>query len=149
MPGRFTRGRFLGAGLMAAVALPRRAAAAEPTAAEKANLALVTGFCASFAGRDMSKITAFLADNCVYRVTETTPPVTGKAAIERIRTYVERSTKIEFKILESWVKGSVVVNERVDSFVSPQRTNAYHLTGVFFVKDGRIAEWTDYVIATG
>ncbi|HXP83606.1 MAG TPA: limonene-1,2-epoxide hydrolase family protein [Bryobacteraceae bacterium] len=146
MPGRFTRGRFLGAGLAAALGLSRRADAAEPTAAEKANLALVTDFCASFAGRDMSKIAAFMADDCVYRVTETTPPVRGKDAIERIRTYVERSTKIEFKILESWVKGSVVVNERIDGFVSPQRTNAYHLTGVFFVKDGKIAEWTDYGI---
>jgi limonene-1,2-epoxide hydrolase len=145
--GRFTRGRFLGAGLGAALGLSQRAAAAEPTPSERANLALVTDFCASFTSRDMSKITAYLADNCVYRVTETTAPVSGKDAIERIRTYVERSTKIEFKILESWVKGSVVVNERIDSFVSPQRTNAYHLTGVFFVKDGKIAEWTDYVIS--
>jgi limonene-1,2-epoxide hydrolase len=141
-----TRARFLAAGLSAAVILPRRAGAAEPTAAEKANIELVTDFCHSFASRDMTKISSFLSDDCVYRVTETAPPVKGKDAIERIRTYVERSTKIEFQILESWVKGSVVVNERIDSFESPQRNNQFHLTGVFFVKAGKIAEWTDYTI---
>jgi len=143
-----TRANFLTVGGLAAAALtlPIRTAAAEPSPAEKANLDLVTAFCASFAGRDMSRISSFLSDACVYRVTEATPPVTGPAALARIRTYVERSTKIEFKILESWVKGPIVVNERVDSFVAPDRTNSYHLTGVFFVKDGKIAEWTDYVI---
>jgi limonene-1,2-epoxide hydrolase len=146
MPDRFTRGRFLGAGLAAALGLPRGGAAAEPTAEEKANLNLVTDFCASFASREMSKIASFLANDCVYRITETAPPARGKDAVERIRTYVERSTKIEFKILESWVKGSVVVNERIDSFESPQRNNSYHLTGVFFVKDGKFAEWSDYGI---
>lgn len=133
-------------GLAAIAGVPRRAEAAEPTAAEKANLALVTDFCASFAGRDMTKIASFLGDNCVYRVTETAPPLAGKDAIERIRTYVERSTKIEFKILDSWVKGSVVVNERIDSFEPAPRNSPFHLTGVFFVKDGKIAEWTDYSI---
>ena len=146
MKPRLTRGGFLTAGLAGFAALPRPAHAAEPTPAEKANLALVTDFCAAFAGRDMARIASFLAGDCVYRVTESTPPLTGKDAIERIRAYVERSTQIEFKILESWVKGSIVVNERIDSFVSPQRTNSYHLTGVFFVKDGKIAEWTDYNI---
>jgi limonene-1,2-epoxide hydrolase len=144
MAKEISRGGFLAAGLAGALALPRRAAAAAPTAEEKANLALVTAFCASFAGRDMTKIASFLADNCVYRVTETTPPLSGKDAIERIRTYVDRSTKIEFKILESWAKGSIVVNERIDSFEPAPPRSPYHLTGVFFVKGGKIAEWTDY-----
>src|SRR5579862_673430 len=121
------RRTFLTGGLAAALARP--AGAAEPTPAEKANLALVIAFCASFAERDMTRIASFLADACVYRVTETAPPLTGRDALERIRNYVERSGKIEFKILDSWAKGSVVVNERIDTFISPERTNAFHLTG--------------------
>jgi limonene-1,2-epoxide hydrolase len=144
MSKEISRASFVATGLAAALTLPRCAAAAEPTPEEKANLALVTAFCTSFADRDMTKIASFLTDNCVYRVTETAPALTGKDAIERIRTYVDRATKIEFKILESWAKGSIVVNERIDSFVAPDRTNAFHLTGVFFVKGGKIAEWTDY-----
>src|SRR5690348_1315695 len=106
--------------LIAVFALvPLAAQAAEPTAAEKANLDLVTRFCESFAARDMQKISAFLSPDLVYRITDTAPAAKGAEAIARIRSYVERSTSIEFKILDSWVRGSVVVNERVDSFVRP------------------------------
>jgi limonene-1,2-epoxide hydrolase len=142
-----TRGRFLSGGLAAGLlGFSAVGQAADLTVTEKANLALVTAFCESFSGRDMTKIASFLAADCVYRITETSPPLTGPAAVERIRTYVERADKIEFKILESWARGLIVVNERVDTFISPARTNALHLTGVFFVRDGKIAEWADYII---
>lgn len=119
---------------------------AEPTAAEKANLDLVTKFCESFATRDMTKISAFLSPDVVYRLTDTAPAVKGPEAIARIRSYVERSTVIDFKILDSWVRGSVVVNERIDAFTRADGNVAYHLTGVFVVKDGKIVEWADYSI---
>src|SRR5581483_8039557 len=99
---------LLGAGITAQ--------AAEPSAVDKANLDVVTRFCESFATRDMAKITAFLAPDVVYRLTDNVPAVKGEEAIARIRNYVERSSMIEFKILDSWARGSVVVNERVDSF---------------------------------
>ncbi len=132
---------------MAGVALaPLAAQAAEPTAAEKANLDLVTRFCESFAARDMAKISAFLSPDIVYRITETAPAVKGSEAIARIRAYVERSSAIEFRILDSWARGAVVVNERVDAFTRAEGNVAYHLTGVFVVKDGKIVEWSDYSI---
>lgn len=143
----FTRGRFLLGGLTAGLlGFSGSAQAAGMTDSDKANLALVTAYCESFTSRDMTKISSFMAPNCVYRITETSPPLTGPAALERIRNYVEPATSIEFKIFESWARGPVVVNERIDTFVTPQRTNAYHLTGFFYVKDGKIAEWTDYII---
>src|SRR5262245_11948613 len=122
-----TRSRFLMTG--AAFALP--VIAAEPTAAEKENLALVADFCAAFATRDMQKIASYLAPNCSYRVTETAMPAVGAAAVERIKSYVERSSKIEFKILDSWARGPMVINERIDSFTRPDASPAYHLVGVF------------------
>jgi|SRR5579872_2951204 len=137
-----TRSQFLMAG--AALAMP--AVAAERTATEEANLALVTQFCAAFAKRDMTQIASYLAPNCSYRITETAMPALGSAAVERIRSYVERSSKIEFKILDSWVRGPMVVNERIDSFTRADSSPAYHLVGVFFLTDGKIAEWTDYGI---
>lgn len=126
--------------------VPLAAQAAEPTAAEKANLDLVTRFCESFATRDMEKISAFFSQDLVYRITDTAPAVKGAEAFDRIRAYVARSTSIEFKVLDSWVRGSVVVNERVDTFIRPEGKVAYHLTGVFLVKDGKIVEWADYGI---
>ena len=137
-----TRSQFLMTG--AAFAVP--AMAAEKTAAEEANLALVSDFCAAFATRDMAKIASYLAPNCSYRVTETAVPAVGPAAVERIKSYVERSSKIEFKILDSWARGPMVINERIDSFIRSDGQPAYHLVGVFFIKDGKVAEWNDYGI---
>lgn len=146
-----TRSRFLklaslGPSLAAGMGLLRRADAAERTATETVNLGLVTDFCGSFASRDMTKIASFLTDDCAYRIMETAPPARGKDAIERIRSYVERSTGIELKILQSSVMGPVVINERIDSFEPAPPNSPYHLTGVFFVRGGKIAEWTDYLI---
>jgi limonene-1,2-epoxide hydrolase len=141
-----TRSQFLLTG--AAIAIPSMSAqpTGEPTAAENANLALVADFCAAFASRDMTKITSYLAPNCAYRITETAVPAVGAAAVERIRSYVERSSKIEFKILDHWARGPMVINERVDSFTRPDASPAFHLVGVFLIKDGKIAEWTDHGI---
>jgi len=137
-----TRSQFLLTG--AAFAVP--AIAAGRTAAEETNIALVTDFCAAFATRDLTRIASYLAPNCSYRITETSAPALGAAAVERIRSYVERSSTIEFKILDSWARGPMVVNERIDSFKRADASPAYHLVGVFFIKDGKIAEWTDYGI---
>lgn len=140
------RKSLLGTLLGAVAFLPLTLQAAEPTAAEKANLELVTRFCESFATRDMAKITSFLSPDLVYRLTDSVPAVKGQEAVARIRAYVDRSTSIEFKILDSWVRGPVVVNERVDSFTRADGNVAYHLTGVFLVKDGKVVEWSDYSI---
>jgi limonene-1,2-epoxide hydrolase len=141
-----TRKSFLCALLGAFAFVPLAAKAAEPTVTEKANLDLVTRFCESFSTRDMAKITAFFSPDVVYRITDTVPAVKGAEAIARIRAYVERSKSIEFKILDSWVRGSVVVNERIDAFTRAEGNVAYHLTGVFLVKEGKIIEWADYSI---
>jgi limonene-1,2-epoxide hydrolase len=131
---------------MTGVAFGIPAMAAERTAAEQANVALVAAFCGAFAGRDMTKITSYLAPNCSYRITETAVPAVGAAAVERINSYVERSSRIEFKILDSWARGPLVINERIDSFTRSDVSPEYHLVGVFLIKDGKIAEWTDYGI---
>jgi limonene-1,2-epoxide hydrolase len=136
------RSHFLMAGAALAIPLP----AAEPTAAEQANLKLVADFCAAFATRDMSKISAYMAADCSYRVTETAMPAVGPAALDRIKNYVERSSQIEFQVLDSWARGPMVVNERIDRFVRADASPAYHLVGVFFIKAGKIAECTDYGI---
>jgi limonene-1,2-epoxide hydrolase len=139
--------KFLLRTLIAAIALvPVALQSAEPTATEKANLDLVTRFCQSFATRDMAKISSFLSPDIVYRLTDTVPAVKGPEAIARIKAYVDRSTAIDFKILASWARGTVVVNERIDSFTRADGNVAYHLTGVFLVKDGKIVEWADYSI---
>ena len=65
------RREFLGAAAMSAMtiaAFPAALRAAEWTAQEKANVQIVTDFCAAWSTRDIAKPLAHLADDCVYRM---------------------------------------------------------------------------------
>ncbi len=151
MPEILSTGRrgFLAGALVAAAigAVPEPAAAL--TEAEDANVRLVREFCASWSTRDLQQILPRLADDCVYRMTETTPPATGHAGVtERLGSWMQSSDRIEFSILDVWASGPIVVTHRIDRFVSTTRPLTWEGVGVFFVTNGRIKEWFDYTIRT-
>jgi limonene-1,2-epoxide hydrolase len=142
------RRAFVGAalvgGFMPALAL---GAAADQTEAERANVRLVTGFCAAWSTRDLDRIVPYLADDSVYRMSETAPPAIGHAGVrERLGSWMETSQQIEFRILDTYAKGPMVITHRIDRFVSTTRPLTWEGVGVFFVKDGKIKEWSDYTI---
>jgi limonene-1,2-epoxide hydrolase len=142
------RGFLRAAGLVAAglIGSAGAASAAEWSDAEKANVKIVTDFCAAWATRDMSRVFPFLADDCVYRMSETTPAVNGHEGINtRLKSSVESSQQVEFRVLDTFAAGPIVINHRIDRFVSP-RPLTWEGVGVFFVKDGKIKEWSDYTI---
>lgn len=147
---RLDRRSFVGAASvvgMAAFGSTVPLAAAEMTASEKANVDLVTAFCASWSTRDMTKITPYLATDAVYRMSETTPPVVGPDGVrERLESWLETSQQIEFRILETFAKGPMVITHRIDRFISTSRPLTWEGVGVFFVKDGKIKEWSDYTM---
>ena len=144
---RTVLGAAAGLGALMTLGAASGAQAAELTDAEKANVKLVGDFCAAWATRDFAKILPFLADDSSYRMSETTPAVTGHAGVrERLGSWIESSQQIEFKILDTYAKGPMVVNHRVDRFVSTTRPLTWEGVGVFFVKDGKIKEWFDYTI---
>ena len=138
----------LGIGAVATVALPTQAGAAELTEAEKANVRLVNAMCATWvAPVDFAKLGAFLADACIYRATETSAPTRGRAAIiEVLQGFASQATFVEFEVVDTFARGSIVVNERFDRFTLPTRKVEWHGVGVFYVKDGEIAEWSDFTI---
>ena len=121
-------------------------AAADWTDAEKANVKVVTDFCAAWTTRDMGRTLPFLSADCVYRMTEATAPVNGHdGVIDRLKATVDRSERVEFKVLDTFAAGPIVINHRIDQFVS-SRPLTWEGIGVFFVKDGKIKEWSDYTI---
>jgi limonene-1,2-epoxide hydrolase len=125
-------------------AFAARANAADWTPAEKANVDAVNAFCAAWPSHDVAKIMSFFADPCSYRVTETREPAKGSDAVRaQIAGFVDRVQ--EFKVLDTFAKGPMVFNERIDSFASGQ-LKSWHGVGVFFLKDGKIVEWYDYTI---
>jgi limonene-1,2-epoxide hydrolase len=136
-----------GMSTMIAAAAPLAAAA---TPGEQANAKLVTDFCAAWVARDIDRLMPFLADNISYRITETTAPIVGRTAFhDRIKAILDRMTSIEFQVVDTLAKGPVVLNERHDTLVTAQRTQLFHAVGMFFLTDGKIVEWTDYVITRG
>ena len=131
-----------------------RAAAAELTGSalhdlEQANTRTVRDFCASWSTLDVNRVAPFFADDAVYRVLETAKPMVGRDAIVKfIGTSLQRAQKVRFEIHRTYAAGPIVLNERHDHFTSQRGERIFHVAGVFFVKDGKIADWTDYTIAT-
>jgi limonene-1,2-epoxide hydrolase len=143
-----TVGAALALGVLASV--PARAAqtdAAGPSAAAPLTLHVVRDFCAAWSTLDPARVAAFFADDAVYRVTETTPPAVGRQAITQLlQRFLQRAQQVRFEILREYAAGPIVLNERHDHFTGPQGARVFHVAGVFFVRDGKIAEWTDYII---
>jgi limonene-1,2-epoxide hydrolase len=136
-----------GLGALTPLALATRASAAEWTAAEKANVQLVNDFCASWSTRDLERVFPRFAPTGVYRMSETTPQVTGHAGLtERLGSWMKSSDRIVFEVLDTFAKGPMVINHRIDRFESKTRPLTWEGVGVFFIKDGKIQEWHDYTI---
>ena len=111
------------------------------------NIRIVTDFCKAFSARDVTKVSPFVSETIVYRVSETSAPITGRdAVLARIKTFFDGVDTVDFKISRSYSIGPIVINERVDTFDGPNRHRRFHLTGMFYVKDRKIQEWTDYLI---
>ena len=63
--------------------------------------------------------------------------------------FADEATAAEFEILDTWARGPVVVNDRIDRFVLPQRTLEIPVVGVFHLVEGKIVEWSDFVFDFG
>ena len=147
-----TRRKFIAtgsAGVMAAVAMPRQSNATQstPTNEEQANIIAVNNFCATFdVPFDWEKMASYLTSDCKYRATQTAPITEGSDAIvEFLRSFGDTATAASFEIVDTWARGPVVVNDRVDRFVLPERSLDIPVVGVFYLVDGKISEWTDFV----
>jgi limonene-1,2-epoxide hydrolase len=145
-----TRRTLFGAaplGVVMLSAFAQKAAAANLTATEKANIQVVNAFFDATHPKDMSKALTYMTPDCSYRMTETTPAAKGYDAItERLRSFVENADKISFEIFTTYAAGPIVINHRLDTFNSKTNPLLFEGVGVFFLKNGKIAEWTDYTI---
>jgi limonene-1,2-epoxide hydrolase len=117
-------------------------------AVQQANVAVVNQFCAAMGRRDLTGALALLADNCTYRSIQTRPPAVGKEAVTTaIKGYIDRVQA--FTVRNTVALGPVVVNERDDPFAATATAPAvnFHVAaGVFFLENGKIVEWTDYIM---
>jgi limonene-1,2-epoxide hydrolase len=143
-----TRRAFLalGAAGAAVAVLPREVEARDWTAGEKTNVQVVNAFCAAWASSDPEKIASFMAEDCTTRLSETQPPSKGRAALrDTIKGLFQRVQKVEIEVTETFAIGPTVLNDRIDYITREGQRSPIRVVGFFLVKDGKIAEWTDYV----
>jgi len=107
-------------------------------------LDIVSGFCAAWSKLDIDEITSYFTDDAVYH----NIPVDPVVGVEDIRAMITGFTagwdRVEFEVRHALAGGDVVMTERVDHFVSSERTVSLPVMGTFELRGERIAAWRDY-----
>jgi limonene-1,2-epoxide hydrolase len=122
---------------------------ADLTDAEKANIRLVDTFCKAWEAMDLAEVFATMKEDAVYRQSQDTSPVTGHQAIsDLMKLWVDDSYRIDYIVEETFARGPVVINRRIDIY---HRNNAEdHLewegVGLFLIEGGLIREWQDFTM---
>ena len=106
---------------------------------------VVLRFCDLWKTGDIDAIVASFTDDAVYH----NIPMAPAEGVEAIRATIESFASnpdqtIEFRVLHVAAAGDVVLTERVDAFVLPDRTVELPVMGAFEVRGERIAAWRDY-----
>ena len=148
-PNLTSRRMFLAAGGTAAamLATSREANAATQSEVEAANEKVVNDFCAAWDSKDADKIGSYLHKDCSFRMIDEPPQERQEGRdtiIGGMKGFLDRAKSARFEVLRSVVMGNTVLNDRVDHFELNGEKQAYHISGFFLVKDGKIKEWQDY-----
>ena len=82
----------------------------------------------------------------VFQANEFTPRIEGRETIMKsLRPFISNAAYIEFEMLRSMVIGKTVINDRIDRFDAGDGVKKeFHISGFFFVVDGKIKEGRDY-----
>jgi limonene-1,2-epoxide hydrolase len=106
---------------------------------------IVSEFCKSWSRLNLDQIMDFFTDDAVYHNIPM-KPAAGKDTIRKtIQELLKGTTWLEFKILHTASTGSVVFNERVDSFEVNGKRMSLPVVGVFeTTANGKIKGWRDY-----
>ncbi len=139
-----------GAGSLGLLSFSGGAAAAALTPTETANIEIIAAFLKAWGdpAADGAKVAAPVADDCVIRMDETKPPLMGKAAgIAAIDGYFARGLRFDIKVHQTFAKGPVVASWRTDVVIDHGKPGAtFDAVGVYVLKDGKIHEWSDYML---
>lgn len=114
------------------------------TAAE--NDALVRRFVKEFdaPAANPEAMGGYFTDDAVYHNIPVAP-IVGRAAIVAALAGINRMAQpAGWEIRWQLANDSVVINERVDRFTRDGKAVELPVTGVFEIRDGKIAAWRDY-----
>ncbi|HEX5265834.1 MAG TPA: limonene-1,2-epoxide hydrolase family protein [Acidimicrobiales bacterium] len=105
---------------------------------------IVSEFIAAWPDKDVARLASFFSEDAVYHNIPM-EPVKGREAIQAtFAGFMGMADQIRFDTLQLVAEGPVVMTERVDHFIGPERTISLPVMGVFEVNDGAITAWRDY-----
>ena len=104
----------------------------------------VRSFCGAWAALDIDAIVGYFHDDAVYHNIPVDPVVGAEDIRAMITGFTAGWDRVEFEVLHIVADGDVVLTERVDRFVSAERTVSLPVMGTFEVDGGRIRAWRDY-----
>jgi limonene-1,2-epoxide hydrolase len=116
----------------------------EWSAEERANVEVVRELIAALKAQDAAAIARTLAPDALF----TMGPIGALPARTRadFANLLAGTTSVEIDVRKTFVSGPIVMMDRFDRLVWPDRTISGRWIGIFAVKDGRVAEFTDYTI---
>ncbi|HEY1739453.1 MAG TPA: SgcJ/EcaC family oxidoreductase [Acidimicrobiia bacterium] len=104
----------------------------------------VRDFCAAWTSLDVEELLDYFTPDAVYHNIPVDPVVGVEAIRAMMAMFTTGVERIEFRVKNVATAGNVVMTERVDVFVQPERTIELPVMGTFEVVDGKIAAWRDY-----
>jgi limonene-1,2-epoxide hydrolase len=110
------------------------------------NEKLVTDFCNSFLGADMTKVVSYLSPD-VYYHNIPWAPVTGHAGVRQVLDpflHGQNCCLARMDIKNTTSAGNVAMNERVETWVKGNVKVELPVVGVFTIEKGKITRWCDY-----
>jgi limonene-1,2-epoxide hydrolase len=116
--------------------------------AEKASVKIVNDFLAALDAGNLDAHLALLADDAKVRNLAHTPaaPVNPEGLRKILANFLKPGA-VRVKTLDTIALGPMVINTRIDRITSVNGVTDMYYMGVFFVKDGKIKEWSDYEVA--
>lgn len=104
----------------------------------------VDAFIAAIERKDIEAALAFAAEDIEYDNVPM-PTVNGHDGVRSfLAPLVEGVEEVVFEVHRQLVDGEVVMNERTDKFRVGEKWLELPVTGIFEVRQGKIALWRDY-----
>jgi limonene-1,2-epoxide hydrolase len=104
----------------------------------------MTAFIAAWPSSDAAALSPFFAEGASYH-NGPLPPCRGRDAIIcSVAQMMSIGGQVDVCVVHLVADGPIVMSERVDHWVSGERTAALHVAGVFEIHDALITSWRDY-----
>jgi len=107
-------------------------------------LEVITSFCGAWSRLDIDELMGFFHEDAVYHNIPVDPVVGRDDIRATIVGFTAGWDRVDFEIRHAVAHGEAVLTERVDRFVSAQRTMSLPVMGTFELSGGLIKAWRDY-----